>query len=56
MKKAIVTGATSFIGLHLINKLVKENWKVYAVVRKGSSKAVLIPSDKQIENIYLDMD
>lgn len=34
MKKAIVTGATSFIGAHLIKKLVEEGWKVYAVVRK----------------------
>lgn len=56
MKKAIVTGATSFIGLHLINRLVRENWKVYAVVRRGSSKAALIPSDEKVEIVYLDMD
>lgn len=56
MKKAIITGATSFIGLHLVNKLIKEKWKVYAIVRRGSSKATLLPNSEQIENIYLNMD
>ena len=33
MKKVIITGATSFIGRHLVNILLKRDWKVYAVVR-----------------------
>lgn len=56
MKKAIVTGATSFIGLHLLNKLIREKWKVYAIVRRGSSKTALLPSSEQIEIVYLDMN
>lgn len=56
MKKAIVTGATSFIGIHLINRLIMENWKVYAVVRRNSSKVKLLPNDKNIEVIQLEMD
>lgn len=56
MKKAIITGATSFIGLHLIKKLIEEQWKVYAVVRKESNKVVLLPQNKLIEIIYLNMD
>lgn len=36
MKKAIVTGATGFIGKYLVNKLVEEGVEVIAVVRKNS--------------------
>ncbi len=34
---AVVTGATSFIGTHLIRRLLKEGVHVYAVIRPGSS-------------------
>lgn len=56
MKKAIVTGATSFIGTHLIKKLVEEGWKVYAVVRKKSTKEKLLPDSKQIVIIRSNME
>jgi nucleoside-diphosphate-sugar epimerase len=56
MKKAIVTGATSFIGAHLIKKLVEEGWKVYAVVRKKNTKEKLLPDSKQIVIIRLNME
>ncbi len=36
MKKAIVTGATGFIGKFLVRELVKQNIEVIAVVRKNS--------------------
>ena len=36
MKKAIVTGATGFIGKYLVRELVKQNIEVIAVVRKNS--------------------
>lgn len=36
MKKAIVTGATGFIGKFLVRELVKQNVEVIAVVRSGS--------------------
>ena len=36
MKKAIVTGATGFIGKFLVRELVKQNIEVIAVVRKGT--------------------
>lgn len=38
LKKAIVTGATGFIGKFLVQKLVHEKVDVIAVVRKGSKK------------------
>ena len=34
MKKAIVTGATGFIGKFLVRELIKQNIEVIAVVRK----------------------
>ena len=36
MKKAIVTGATGFVGKFLVRELVKQNIEVIAVVRKGT--------------------
>ena len=33
-KSVLVTGGTGFIGRHLINQLVRENWDVHALVRK----------------------
>lgn len=40
MKKAIVTGANGFIGRNLVNKLIEEEYKVCAVVRKLPSDIV----------------
>lgn len=38
MKNILVTGANGFVGLHLINELLKnENLLIYALVRKASS-------------------
>lgn len=36
-KKAIVTGATSFIGIALIDRLLAQNFEVAAIVRPGSA-------------------
>lgn len=55
MKKIVITGATSFIGFHLIEKIVKEDVKIYAVVRKGSNKIVNLPKDKKIIIVEADM-
>lgn len=35
-KKAIVTGATGFVGSNLCRKLIKENWEVSIITRKNS--------------------
>lgn len=42
MKKAIVTGATSFIGIALIGELIAENYEVIAVIRPDSSRRMLL--------------
>lgn len=37
MKKAIITGATGFVGSNLCLKLVKDNWDVIIIVRPNSN-------------------
>lgn len=49
MKKVVITGATSFIGVHLIQEwLKKEDCKIYAVIRPNSQNKKRIPPDKRI--------
>lgn len=56
MKKVIITGATSFIGIHLINKLIKNDYFIYCVVRKNTKKIGLLPVSEKIKIIHLDME
>lgn len=55
MRRIVVTGATSFIGTHLIHKLIEENYFVYAIVRPNSKKRNLLEGIKNIQIIPLDM-
>lgn len=54
-KKVIITGATSFIGMELINKLLEKDYKVYAIVRSNSDKAGLLPKVDNLVIKKLDM-
>jgi nucleoside-diphosphate-sugar epimerase len=40
-KKALVTGATGFIGSHLVKRLIEDNWDVHIIIRKGSNLHLL---------------
>ena len=42
MKKAIVTGATSFIGIALIKELIRNGYEVTAVIRPWSGRTFLL--------------
>lgn len=55
MKRIIVTGATGFIGVHLINEWLKEDVEVYAVVRPNSKNINLIPKSDRVHVVECDM-
>lgn len=57
MYNIIITGATSFIGVHLIRQLMLDkDIYIYAVIRRNSNKKELIPKAKQIQLIESNMD
>ena len=45
MKRAIITGATGFVGTHLVERLLLENVEVVAVCRKESPNLNRLPKD-----------
>lgn len=59
MKTILVTGATSFIGVHIIKEYLKNNYKVIAVVRPNSKNINRLPQNynlKVIENNMEDIE
>jgi nucleoside-diphosphate-sugar epimerase len=52
--RALVTGATGFIGSHVVRALLKENIEVFALVRVTSSKDHLEDAVKRIEGDLFD--
>ena len=55
MKTILITGATSFIGQHLINSLI-DDYKIVAVVRVNSLKINILPIHKNLSIVQLNMD
>ena len=56
MKKVIVTGATGFLGYHLIQELRKQNIQVYAICRKGSINNNRIVGFSNVVPVYCDLE
>jgi nucleoside-diphosphate-sugar epimerase len=56
MKRFAVTGATSSIGVHLIEKLLENNCFVYAIIRPNSNKAYRLNNHENLKVIELEMD
>lgn len=52
--KALVTGASGFLGSHLVERLSRDGYRVYALLRKSSSKEYL-KDIKGINFIYGDL-
>lgn len=52
----IVTGATSYIAVALIERLMKSRYTVYAVIRPNSANRSRIPQNIKIKLIELDME
>lgn len=40
-KTALITGATGFVGSHLARRLVKDSWKVNAIIRSSSKRDLI---------------
>ena len=51
MKRIVVTGATSMIGVALIEECIKHEIEVYAVVRKSSAKQNRLPDSSRVHLI-----
>lgn len=56
MKRVIVTGATSMIGVALIKECIRNNVKVLAIVRKQSAHLNRLPQCDLIEICECDLD
>jgi len=55
MKNIIITGATSMLGLALIDECIKNETHVTAVVRDGSNKKNLVPNSKLVTIVECDI-
>lgn len=56
MKTILITGATSFIGVHLTKKYLQSDYKIFAVVRPNSSNIARMPRDNRIEILELEQE
>lgn len=56
MKRVIITGATSMIGLALIEECIKQNTEVYAVIRENSGKAGRLPDSTLIHRVSCELE
>lgn len=53
--KVVITGATSFIGVHLIQEWLKEDCEIFAVVRPNSANIKHLVNDDRIHIVEKDM-
>lgn len=56
MKRVLITGANSFIGLRLCRKMAEEGWHVYAVVREKFNKKDLFSDIDNLSILHCDME
>lgn len=55
MKKVIVTGATSFIGVHLVKEWLKNDCDIFAVARPQSKNLNRLPKADRVHILECDM-
>lgn len=55
MKRIVITGATSFIGVSLIEYWLKRDCQVYAVIRPNSTNANRLPASDRVKIVELEM-
>lgn len=55
MKRIVITGATSMIGLNFIQYILKQDIEVLAIIRENSRKKYLLPDSNNIKVIECDL-
>jgi len=56
MKRVVITGATSFIGIHLIEEWLRKDCEIFAVVRPDSNRISRLPKSPRLQIVELDMN
>jgi UDP-glucose 4-epimerase len=56
MNSIVLTGATSMLGIALINECIKNNTKVLAIIRKDSSNINRIPISEYVKVLECNLD
>ena len=56
MKRAIITGATGMLGIALINRLLREDIEITAVIRPHSSRADRLPENSRVKIVECDLE
>lgn len=56
MQKIVVTGATSMIGVALIEEAIRQNVKVLAIVRENSKRIVRLPKSNFVKIVSCDIE
>jgi len=56
MKKVFITGATSMLGLALINECIANGTAVHAVVRRGTVKRYRLPTSNLLQIVECNLD
>ena len=55
MKKVVITGATSFIGIHIVEECINRGYEVIAIIRPGSMNRYRLKQSNLLQTIELDM-
>jgi nucleoside-diphosphate-sugar epimerase len=55
MKRAVITGATSMLGLALVNECIANNTYVLAIIRKNSVKRCILPKSELVTVVESDI-
>ena len=55
MKTIVITGATSFIGIHLLQQLYTEGHVIYAVAREGSKNLVRLKEFPKVKTVFCNI-
>jgi len=55
MEKVIITGATSMVGIALLNQLISSNVKVFAIIRKNSNHKKRLPDSELVTIAECDL-